>query len=272
MKFSLSALSASLLLLAGAGPGVSASPLHSSNETCISPRPIPDFKGSDFRNFGVVMFRGLDMIDVFGTLDPLQLMSLSTQQMRLHLIAETLEPITTEPGRMNPHNSTFFPIFPVTDTFESAEELDLDVLIIPGGGGVRNPTLQAEEEFIRKMYPRVKLMLTVCTGAGLAARAGVLDGRMATTNKAAWATMTEWGPKVQWVSPARYVMDGNIWSSSGVTSALDLVFAFIETYWGTEEKNRVAGIIEHEPREWDDDPFSDIHDIPPTEAKPCPAE
>jgi hypothetical protein len=216
MRFSLSALSASLLLLAGAGPGVSASPLYGGNDTCIAPRPIPDLKGSDFRSFGVVMFRGIDMVDVFGTLDPLQLMSLSTQQMQLHLIAETLDPITTEPARMNPYNSTFWPVFPVTDTFESADELDLDVLIIPGGPGVRSPNLQAAEEFIKRTYPRVKLMLTVCTGAGLAARAGVLDGRLATTNKAAWETMTESGPKVQWVSPARYVMDGNIWSSSGV--------------------------------------------------------
>ena len=221
MKFSISALSASLVLLlqAGLGPGVSASPLHgssSSNDSCISPRPIPDLEGSDFRSFGVVMFRGIDMVDVFGTLEPLQLMSLSTQQMRLHLIAETLDPITTEPATMNPYNSTFWPVFPVTDTFESADELDLDVLIVPGGPGVRNPKLQAAEEFIKRTYPRVKLMLTVCTGAGLAARAGVLDGRLATTNKNAWETMTKFGTGVQWVSPARYVMDGNIWSSSGV--------------------------------------------------------
>lgn len=53
---------------------------------------------------------------------------------------------------------------------------------------------------------------------------------------------------------------------------MDLIFAFIETYWGTEEKDRVAGLIEHVPREWDDDPFTEYHGVPPTDAKPCDEE
>ena len=67
------------------------------------------------------------------------------------------------------------------------------------------------------MTPKVKILMTICTGSGIAARAGVLDGHLATTNKNAWATMKAMGPKVNWVSPARFVIDGKIWSSSGVS-------------------------------------------------------
>lgn len=72
-------------------------------------------------------------------------------------------------------------------------------------------------EFIRKTYPKLKYLLTICTGAGVAAKAGVLDGKRATTNKAAWNETVKLGPKVKWVSPARWTIDGKIWTSSGVS-------------------------------------------------------
>lgn len=216
MRFLLSVLGAVRASVIFASNGAFASPLAASNDSCISPRPIPDYTGADLKNFGVVLFRALDMIDVFGPLDPLQIMSLSAQQMKLHLIAETLDPITTEPASMNPFNSSFWPTIPVTNTFE--DDLDLDVLIVPGGPGVRAPDLQPVEDYIKKMYPKVKLLITVCTGSGLAAKAGVLDDHLATTNKNAWDLITGWRPEVHWVAPARYVIDGNIWSSSGVSS------------------------------------------------------
>ncbi|KAI8720462.1 hypothetical protein NCS52_00491500 [Fusarium sp. LHS14.1] len=239
-----------------------------TEQTCITPGAIPDLKGSDIRNVGVVLFQALDMIDVFGPLDPLQLVSLSVQQLNLHLIAETLDPVSTAPVAMNKFNSSFWPTIPPTKTF--ADDLDLDLLIIPGGPGARNPNLGAVTDYIAKMEPKVKILMTICTGSGIAARAGVLDGHLATTNKNAWATMKAMGPKVNWVSPARFVIDGKIWSSSGVTSGLDLIFAFIETFWGAQQSERIASIIEHVPRAATDDPFSQHFNITPTEAQPCP--
>ena len=155
------------------------------------------------------------MIDVFGPLDPLQILSLKEQKMDLHLIAETMEPVLTEPSKMNPFNSSFWPTIPPTNTFD--DDLDLDLLIVPGGPGARAPNLDPVIDYIAKMYPKVKVLMTVCTGASLAAQAGVLDGRMATTNKAAWDDMIAKGPDVDWVAPARYIIDGDTWSSSGVS-------------------------------------------------------
>ncbi|GKU00453.1 dj-1 family protein [Fusarium langsethiae] len=242
--------------------------IREAEPTCITPGVIPNITGSQIRNVGVVLFQAFDMMDVFGPLDPLQLISLGVQKLNLHLIAETLDPVTTAPVAMNKFDSSFFPIVPPTNTFD--DDLDLDLLIVPGGAGARNPSLQAVTSYIAKMYPKVKILMTICTGAGVAARSGVLDGHMATTNKNAWATMKEMGPKVNWVSPARYVIDGKLWSSSGVTSGLDLIFAFITTFWGKEQSERLAGMAEHVPRDATDDPFAKHYNITPTEAQPCP--
>jgi hypothetical protein len=51
---------------------------------------------------------------------------------------------------------------------------------------------------------------------------------------------------------------------------LDLIFAFIETFWGAQQSQRIASIIEHVPRAATDDPFSQHFNITPTEAQPCP--
>ena len=126
-----------------------------------------------------------------------------------------MEAVTTAPAYMNPHNSSFFHTIPVTNTFD--EDLDLDVLIVPGGPGVRAPNMEAVENFIAKMFPKVRFLPNICTGSGLSAKAGVLDDHLSTTNKAAWHQITSWGPNVDWVAPARYVVDGKIWSSSGVS-------------------------------------------------------
>jgi transcriptional regulator GlxA family with amidase domain len=154
---------------------------------------------------------------VIEVVDPLQLLA-HKFSMNLYILSSTLDRVTTEPASaaMNPYNSSFWLTINPTHTFATAPD-DLEVLIVPGGPGVRAPDVSPMTDFIRDRYPKLRYLLTVCTGAGLAAKSGVLDGRKATTNKAAWATITAYGPNTTWVSPARWVVDGNIWTSSGVS-------------------------------------------------------
>ncbi|KAF7373021.1 Class I glutamine amidotransferase-like protein [Mycena sanguinolenta] len=98
--------------------------------------------------------------------------------------------------------------------------------------------------FIRNIFPSLKYLITVCTGAGLAARAGVLDGRNATTNKAEWAKTIALGPKTNWIPHARWVVDGNVWTTSGVSPGTDGVLAFIEEQYGADAATRVANTME----------------------------
>jgi len=142
-------------------------------------------------NFGVILFPGFQALDVFGPLDALNILS-QTQKMNLYIIAATLDPVSTKlPG---PKGSDFGQSVVPTDTFETAPPLD--VLIVPGGQGTRSPEVSTAIDFIEATYPTLQYLITICTGSGLAARAGVLDGKRATTNKRAWKETTALRPTV----------------------------------------------------------------------------
>ncbi|KAK7042010.1 isonitrile hydratase [Favolaschia claudopus] len=215
-------------------------------------------------NFGALVFNGMDMLDIWGPLDVFQL-NAHTFEMHLELIGVTMDPITTgiTDLSISPSRSSFYPKIHPTATIN--DDLDLDVLLVPGGPGIRAASgLEPLIAFIKKTYPKLQYLLTVCTGASLAARAGVLDGRRATTNKRAWELVRGFGPEVKWVAPARYVVDGNIWSSSGVTSSLDLAYAFVAEIYGKDQSTLIANTMEHTPIAPDEDVFAEIWGVAPT--------
>ena len=182
--------------------------------------------------------------------------------MDLALISSNLDPVSTKPRSpsMNPKNSTFFQSVVPTHTLEDAP--DLDVLIVPGGLGTRAPDLNTTIDYITATYPKLQYFLSVCTGAGLAARAGVLDGKRATTNKASWAGTIALGPKVKWVSRARWTVDGNVWTSSGISAGIDMTLAFIADIYGDDVATRLANSMEYERHlDSDWDPYASIFNV-----------
>ncbi|KAF5011992.1 hypothetical protein FDECE_1932 [Fusarium decemcellulare] len=210
-------------------------------------------------NWGVLAFPGIDLVDVFGPLEVLYFVA-GNRHLNVKIITPTEDSIIVTPPMKNPHNSTFSPEIVGRATFD--DELDLDVLLVPGGAAARDPSLTYVDDYVKKMFPKVKYFLTVCTGAIFAARAGVLEGKRATTNKNAWDLVTAEGNNITWVAPARYVIDGNVWSSSGVSAGIDLTFAFVKEFYGEELHDRISILTEVIPRAHDDDPFTDMLGIP----------
>ncbi|PYH66353.1 DJ-1/PfpI family protein [Aspergillus vadensis CBS 113365] len=228
--------------------------------TTTSPPPL---------RIGVLLFPGFQALDVFGPLDVLNVLSWSTNSpspttpsptppISLTLLSTTLSPISTLPPSLP--NALSQSILP-TATLASSPQLD--VLLIPGGWGTRAP-LPEHIEYIRSVYPSLKYLLTVCTGGKLAARAGVLDGKRATTNKNDWESVVRDAPRVEWVREARWVVDKpaengegvEVWSSAGVSAGVDLMFAWVESIWGEEVAGRVERVLEF--RRWREggvDPF-----------------
>lgn len=125
-----------------------------------------------------------------------------------------------------------------------------DLVIVPGGGWVRGGGVRRQyDEGV--LAPRLKAlhdagtaMASVCTGGILLAQAGILDGRPATTHRAALEDLGEMGAVVDY--EARVVDDGDVLTCGGVTSGFDLALHLVEREWGAELADRIATLMEHE--------------------------
>ncbi|KAI1379806.1 class I glutamine amidotransferase-like protein [Hypoxylon crocopeplum] len=204
--------------------------------------------------FAVALFPGFQALDVFGPLDILNLLSKKTP-LSLRVLASSLAPVSTATGASG--HSVGQAVVP-THTFADCGLDDVEVLLVPGGFGTRDPEVVREVvDFVRDAYPRLRFLLTVCTGSAVAAMAGVLDGRRATSNKRAWAWATAQGPKVDWVRRARWVTDGNVWTSSGISAGIDMMYAFVADQFGEDVASSLAEASEY-VRNTDpaDDPFA----------------
>lgn len=107
-----------------------------------------------------------------------------------------------------------------------AESPAPDVLFIPGGSGAREAMADADViEFVQTRARSCRAVLSICTGSYLMQKAGLLEGRRATTH---WAFREhlESDPGVSVVEEP-FVRDGPIWSSGGVSSGIDMTLAFI---------------------------------------------
>lgn len=120
----------------------------------------------------------------------------------------------------------------------------IDLLVVPGGYGTR-PLLadEATLAWIRQAAGRARLVTSVCTGSLLLARAGLLEGKRATTHWLALDAFEEMAPGVQVERDLRWVDDGVI-TSAGVASGIDMAFYVVEKLHGKEVADETARYIE----------------------------
>ena len=197
--------------------------------------------------FGLLVFPNVQQLDLTG---PYEVFA-SWPQAQVRLVAKTLEPVTSSTGLVLKPDASF------------DDCPQLDVLCVPGGGGVN--ALMADEAtiaFVRQQAEGARFVTSVCTGAALLARAGLLDGRRATTNKRSFGWVVEQGPAVQWVKQARWVDDGAFVTSSGVSAGIDMTLAVIARLVSNEAAERIAVGMEydwHRDASWD--PFAKVHGL-----------
>ena len=117
----------------------------------------------------------------------------------------------------------------------------IDTLVVAGGPGV--VAAEQDERLIRWLSAaaeRSRRVTSVCTGAFLLARAGLLDGRRVTTHWASCRTLAERYPQVRVDSDPIFVRDGNVYTSAGVTAGIDLALALVEEDLGRQVSLAVA--------------------------------
>ena len=200
------------------------------------------------RRVGALIFPDFELLDVFG---PLQMLGLFQEEFHLDLVAEDKGPVSSHQRVCAQADVAI------------ADGQEFDVLLVPGGAGTRREVdNQSLIDWIAERSSKSEYTLGVCTGSALLARAGVLDGRKATTNKAAFDWVCSQGPAVEWVKKARWAEDGKFLTSSGVSAGIDMTLGAIQLMHDVEMAEKAAMWAEYTwHRDKDDDPFAALHGL-----------
>ena len=197
---------------------------------------------------GTVLFERFELLDVFG---PLEMFGVAPGRFDISLIGPLAGPLASSQGPRSHVDYSYGDAPPV------------DIVLVPGGIG----RLEAIEDrrfldWLAAYCTTAQYVTSVCTGSALLAAAGVLDGYRATSNKRAFEWVREHGPNVEWVPEARWVVDRNRWTSSGVAAGIDMSLALIGHLYGDDFAQRIADGTEYEwhtDAHWD--PFAALNGL-----------
>lgn len=132
----------------------------------------------------------------------------------------------------------------VTKSIADLEGKPLDTLIVPGGFFVEDVTRdQALVDWVRERANDTARICSVCVGSFLLAAAGLLDGRRAATHWLQCGLLAKRHPTVSVEPDAIFVRDGQVWSSAGMTTGIDLALALIEEDFGRQLSLDVARVL-----------------------------
>src|SRR3984957_11396966 len=176
-------------------------------------------------------------VEVHGRKDP---------PFHLYTVAETKEPIIASGGMK---------IIPEY-TFETAPVPK--VIVIPA-----QKANDAMLEWIRTSTKNTDVTMSVCTGAYVLAKTGLLSGKSATTFHTAYKAFAVEFPDIHLKRGARFVEDGNLASSGGLTSGMDLAFRVVERYFGRDVAEETAYNIEYQGRGWTNPDSNLVYTKPP---------
>ena len=205
---------------------------------------------------GVVLYPGFELLDVFG---PVEMFSnVGSARLKIVMVAEKAGVVAS--GSMADGPAIPGPKVVADYGFDDAPHLD--ILLVPGGlGTLRELNNEVLLQWLRKRAAEAQITTSVCSGSAILAKAGLLDGRKATSNKAFFSLATAQSDKTEWIAKARWVDDGDIVTSSGVSAGIDMALALIERLFGTEEAEQIAKGTEYQwHRDPDVDPFAKLLD------------
>lgn len=126
------------------------------------------------------------------------------------------------------------------------------VVIIPAQQGSRTPSpaTDAKMAWLRAVRPHADIIMSVCTGAFLLARTGMLDGLTATTHHSYFDDFEQAFPRVHLVRDQRFVDHGAIISTGGLTSGIDGALHVVERYFGRDIARNTAAYMEYNSERW----------------------
>ena len=197
---------------------------------------------------GAVLYEGFELLDLFGPLE--MFTALPPELLRVVMVAESKGLVRAGSMANSP-----MPTCVADFGFDDAPELDL--ILVPGGiGTIAELENEKTLSFLRDRAGKAQITSSVCSGSALLAKAGLLDGHRATSNKMFFNLAVAQSDRVDWVETARWVDDGKVVTSSGVSAGIDMSLAIIARLFGQETAETIARGAEYTwHREADVDPF-----------------
>ena len=193
---------------------------------------------------GIFIFDDVEILDVAGPFEVFAVTRLNEEQrlkqtspFKVYLISERNKQITAIGGlRLTPDV-----------TFSECPELDL--LKIPGGWGTRKEsTNKILLNWISNQFNTIsndRLIASVCTGSSILGKAGLLDGREATTHWQAFDFLQECAPKAQILKNVRFTLTEPIFTSAGVSAGIDLALRIVSHFFENKVGQATARHMEY---------------------------
>lgn len=186
---------------------------------------------------GVIIFPGSISIDYLGPLQFFGNLPTDRFAVSVHMIGNSSGQAVSDTNGITSYRTVGFGSISADDR--------VDLFIIPGGNGlvsvVTNP---AFIKFTTAYSKKAKTVMSVCTGAMILAKTGLLDRRKVTANKQTFNKIKATYPAVKWVNQARWVTDGKFWTSSGVFAGTDMARAYISAKFGKTLAAQVSHYLE----------------------------
>jgi putative intracellular protease/amidase/YHS domain-containing protein len=221
--------------LSGSNPAKAPS-ASEGNQPVVTTNPLkPPAQGSIPVAF--LISEGAQMIDFAGPWEVFQDVMVPGRMdhpFRLYTVSESTAPIHTSGGMK------IVPDY----TFENAPAPK--VIVIPAQSAPSQATL----EWIRKSTKTTDVTMSVCTGAFVLAKTGLLSGKAATTYHGAFGRFAMEFPDIALKRGARFVENGNLATAGGLSSGIDLALRVVERYYGREVAQRTAYDLEYQGQGW----------------------
>ncbi|MGZ5470972.1 MAG: DJ-1/PfpI family protein [Nitrososphaeraceae archaeon] len=190
---------------------------------------------------GILIFDDVEILDVTGPFEVFAVTRLNEKQrlqqsspFKVYLISETKNQILAIGGLR------------LTPDVTISECPELDLLIIPGGWGTRKESKnKILLNWIGNQFTNDRLIASVCTGSSLLGKAGLLDGRGATTHWRAFDFLQESAPKARILKDVRFTLTEPIFTSAGISAGIDLALRIVSHLFGTEVGQATARHMEY---------------------------
>jgi transcriptional regulator GlxA family with amidase domain len=122
------------------------------------------------------------------------------------------------------------------------------IVVVPGQGRGGAPGLP---DWLRRKYKETDVVMSVCTGAFQLGKAGLLDGKQATTHHSYYDDFQKSFPKATLVKNRRYVQsDEVIYTAGGLTSGIDLALHIVDQYFGRDVAQKTVDYMEYQSTGW----------------------